>query len=207
MIGWTLPTNGGEALAFIAAILFGLTLPMTPVQILWINMVTAVALGLTLAFEPTEPGTMQRPPRAPDEPILSGLLIWRVAVVSLLFVVGAFGMFFWAEARGLPIEEARTIVVNTLVVMEIFYLFSVRYLYQTSFSWTGLFGTPAVLIGVGAIIAAQLLFTYAPFMQLIFATRVISLLDGMAILGIGVVLFFVLEFEKFVRRRFHLWAD
>ena len=207
VIGWTLPTNGGEALAFIAAILFGLTLPMTPAQILWVNMVTAVALGLTLAFEPTEPGAMQRPPRAPDEPILSGLLIWRVAVVSLLFVVGAFGMFFWAEARGLPIEEARTIVVNTLVVMEIFYLFSVRYLYQTSFTWTGLFGTPAVLVGVAAIIAAQLLFTYAPFMQLIFATRAISLLDGMAILGIGVVLFFVLEFEKFVRRRFHLWAD
>jgi magnesium-transporting ATPase (P-type) len=125
----------------------------------------------------------------------------------LLFVIGAFGMFFWAEARGLSIEEARTLVVNTFVVMEIFYLFSVRYLYQTSFTWSGLFGTPAVLIGVSAIITAQLLFTYAPFMQLMFATRAISLLDGMTILGIGVGLFFVLEFEKFVRRRFNLWAD
>jgi magnesium-transporting ATPase (P-type) len=207
VIGWTLPTNGGEAMAIITAILFGLALPISPVQILWINMVTAVGLGLTLAFEPTEPDAMRRPPRAPDEPILSGLLVWRVVFVSLLFVAGAFGMFFWAEARGLPIEEARTIVVNTIVVMEIFYLFSVRYLYQTSFTWTGLIGTPAVLIGAGTITAAQFLFTYAPFMQVMFETRVISMLDGMSIFGVGVALFFVLEFEKLVRRRFNLWAD
>jgi magnesium-transporting ATPase (P-type) len=207
VIGWTLPTNGGEAMAIITAILFGLALPISPVQILWINMVTAVGLGLTLAFEPTEPDAMRRPPRAPDEPILSGLLVWRVVFVSLLFVAGAFGMFFWAEARGLPIEEARTIVVNTIVVMEIFYLFSVRYLYQTSFTWTGLIGTPAVLIGAGTITAAQFLFTYAPFMQVMFETRVISMLDGMSIFGVGVALFFVLEFEKLVRQRFNLWAD
>jgi magnesium-transporting ATPase (P-type) len=207
VIGWTLPTNGGEAMAIIVAILFGLTLPITPVQILWINMVTAIALGLTLAFEPMEADTMRRPPRAPAEPILSGLLIWRVVFVSVLFVIGAFGMFFWAEARALPIEEGRTIVVNTLVVMEIFYLFSVRYLYQTSFTWKGLLGTPAVLIGVGATGAAQLLFTYAPVMQVMFATRAVSLLDGISIFGVGVALFFVLEFEKFVRRRLRLRAD
>jgi magnesium-transporting ATPase (P-type) len=201
VIGWTLPTNGGEAMAIITAILFGLALPITPVQILWINMVTAVGLGLTLAFEPTEPDAMRRPPRAPGEPILSALLIWRVVFVSLLFVAGAFGMFFWAEARNLPIEEARTIVVNTIVVMEIFYLFSVRYLYQTSFTWTGLLGTPAVLIGVGAIAAAQLLFTYVPFMQQLFSTRSVSVPDGLSILLAGVVLFAILEVEKLVRRR------
>jgi magnesium-transporting ATPase (P-type) len=200
VIGWTLPTNGGEAAAIITAILFGLALPITPVQILWINMVTAVGLGLTLAFEPTEPDAMRRPPRAPNEPILSGLLIWRVVFVSLLFVAGAFGMFFWAKARGLPVEEARTIVVNTIVVMEIFYLFSVRYLYMTSFTWTGILGTPAVLIGITIIAAAQLLFTYTPFMQAMFATRPISLWDGIAIVGIGVVLFVILEIEKFIRR-------
>jgi magnesium-transporting ATPase (P-type) len=161
-------------------------------------------LGLTLAFEPTEPGAMRRPPRAPDEPILSGLLIWRVVFVSFLFVVGAFGMFFWAEARGLPIEEARTIVVNTIVVMEIFYLFSVRYLYTTALTWAGLLGTPAVLIGVGTIAAAQLLFTYVPFMQGLFATRPISAQDGLSILMVGVALFAVLELEKLVRRRVRL---
>ncbi len=204
VIGWTLPTNGGEAVAIITAILLGLALPMTPVQMLWVNMVTAVALGLTLAFEPTEPDVMRRPPRAPDEPILSGFLIWRVILVSLLFVAGAFGMFFWAEARGLAIEEARTIVVNTIVVMEIFYLFSVRYLHATSLTWQGMLGTPAILIGVGVVVAAQFVFTYAPFMQGLFATRPISLLDGVAIVGIGVALFVVLELEKLGRRLLRL---
>lgn len=206
VIGWTLPTNGGEAMAIIAAIIFGLTLPMTPVQILWINMVTAVGLGLTLAFEPTEPDVMHRSPRPPYEPILSGFLVWRVVFVSLLFVAGSFGMFFWAEARGLPIEEARTIVVNAIVIMEIFYLFSVRRHLAAAFPWTGLLGAPAIVIGVGIITGAQFLFTYAPFMQAIFATRSISLMDGIAVIGVGAGLFLVLEFEKLVRRQSHLSA-
>jgi magnesium-transporting ATPase (P-type) len=207
VIGWTLPTNGGESMAIITAILFGLALPITPVQILWINMVTAVALGLTLAFEPTEPDAMRRSPRAPDRPILSGLLIWRVVLVSLLFVIGAFGMFFWAEARGLAVEEARTIVVNTIVVMEIFYLFSVRYLHGTSLTWTGVVGTPAVLVGVGTVIAAQFVFTYAPFMHVVFATRPVSWADGANIVILGIVFFAILELDKLVRRRLRLLAD
>jgi magnesium-transporting ATPase (P-type) len=207
VIGWTLPTNGGEAMAIIVAILFGLALPMTPVQILWINMVTAVALGLTLAFEPTEPNAMRRPPRAPDQPFLSGLLIWRVMLVSTLFVIGAFGMFFWARARGLPIEEARTIVVNTFVVLEIFYLFNVRYMHATSLSWTGLVGTPAVLIGVSAITIAQLLFTYAPFMQATFATRPVSLADGVSIIILGIAFFAILELDKLVRCRLRILPE
>jgi magnesium-transporting ATPase (P-type) len=207
VIVWTLPADGGEAIAIIAAILFGFALPITPVQILWINMVTAVGLGLILAFEPPEPNVMQRPPRAPGEPILSGLLIWRVVFVSLLFVVCAFGMFFFAQARGLPIEEARTIVVNTFVVLEIFYLFSVRYLHGTSFTWTGLVGTPAVLIGVGSITVAQFLFTYAPFMQSVFATRAVSFADGVSIVLVGAVFFAILEIEKLVRRRLRFLPD
>jgi magnesium-transporting ATPase (P-type) len=200
VIGWTLPTNGGEAFAIVAAILFGLTLPVTPVQILWINMITAVALGLTLAFEPTEPDAMRRPPRAPNEPILSPFLLWRVVFVSFLFVIGAFGMFFSAIERGLAVEEERTIVVNTIVVMEIFYLFSVRYLYVTSISLIGLLGTRAVLIGVIGITAAQFAFTYLPLMQRLFETRPVAFLDGMAIVGVGVALFLILELEKIVRR-------
>lgn len=113
-------------------------------------------------------------------------------------------MFFWAEARGLPIEEARTIVVNTIVVMESFYLFNVRYLYTRALAWTGLLGMPAVLIGVGTIAAAQLLLTYVPFMQGLFATRPISAQDGLSILMVGVALFAVFELEKLVRRRVRL---
>jgi magnesium-transporting ATPase (P-type) len=170
------------------------------VQILWINMVTAAALGLTLAFEPTEADAMRRPPRRSNEPLLSGFLVWRVALVSVLFLVGAFGMVEWTARRGLAIEETRTIVVDTIVVMEIFYLFSVRYLRRAAFSWRALRGTPAVLIGVAATAALQLAFTYVPFMQLLFDTRPVALADGLAIVGAGIALLVVLEIEKLIRR-------
>lgn len=203
VIGWTLPTNAGEAMTIIVAILIGLTLPLTPVQILWINMVTAVGLGLTLAFEPPEPDIMQRPPRAPDAPILTGLLLWRVIFVSLLFAAGAFGMFFWAEKRALSIEEAHTVVVNAIVVMEIFYLFGMRHRRASAFTWPGVLGTPAVIAGIAFTLSAQLLFTYAPFMQTIFATRAISVADGLLIIATGVAFLLILELEKFIMRRLH----
>ena len=196
VIEWTLPTNGGESSAIIAAIAFGLTLPVTPIQILWINMVTSVTLGLTLAFEPTEPGAMRRPPRSTRESLLSHRLLWRIGFVSLLFVTGAFGVFFYAVESGLSVEHARTMVVNTIVVMEIFYLFSVRYIHGSSITWHGIFGTPAVLTGVALVAAAQIAFTYLPFMQAVFGTAPIAPLNGLLIIGIGVALLMVVEIEK-----------
>jgi magnesium-transporting ATPase (P-type) len=196
VIEWTLPTNGGEASAIIAAIIFGLTLPMTAIQILWINLITAVTLGLTLAFEPTEPGAMRRPPRKPSEKLLNRRLLWRIGFVSLLFVAGAFGIFFYAIERGLSIDLARTMVVNTIVVMEIFYLFSVRYIHGPSLTWQGVLGTPAVLIALIVVVAAQLAFTYVPFMQGVFKTEPVAPLDGALIVGIGVALLIVVEIEK-----------
>lgn len=204
VIAWTLPTNGGVSLSIIAALLLGLTLPITPVQILWINMVTAVTLGLTLAFEPAEPDAMRRAPRCADEPLLSGFLVWRVILVSVLFVAGVFGMFAWALNRNLPLEEARTIGVNTIVVMEIFYLFSVRNLRLTSLTWSGVLGTPAVLIGITLVTALQFAFTYVPFMQDLFASRPVALLDGITIVGVGITLLAALELEKLIWRRFGL---
>ncbi len=199
VIAWTLPTSFGETLVVVFAILFGFLLPVTPVQILWINMVTAVALGLVLAFEPPEPGVMQRPPRHAQRSLLSPLLVWQVVFVSVLFVAGAFGMFWWARSRDIEIAEARTIVVNTIVVFEIFYLFAVRYLASDSLTINGILGTPAVLIGVGSIVVAQFAFTYLPVMHTLFDTRPVSFTDGVAIVGLGAVLFIVLEIEKRVR--------
>jgi magnesium-transporting ATPase (P-type) len=196
VIAWTLPTNGGESFTIILAILFGLTLPVTPVQILWINMVTAVALGLTLAFEPAEPNVMRRPARVARQPLLSPRLIWRILIVSALMVAGTFGIYAWAIGRGLPLETARTLVVNTLVVMEIFYLFSVRFVHGTSLTWRGVLGTPAVLIGVSIVIVAQFAFTYLPPLQAVFGSRPVSLLDGLAIVGVGVALLLIVEVEK-----------
>jgi magnesium-transporting ATPase (P-type) len=204
VIGWTLPTNGGEAMTIIAAVAFGLTLPVTAVQILWINMVTATTLGLALAFEPPEEGVMRRPPRRADAPLLSPFLVWRVVFVSLLAVIGAFGMFYFALARGRDVETARTIVVNTIVVIEIAYLFSVRYLDRPSLTWAGVFGTPAVVIAVVAVMLAQSAFTYLPALQTVFATRPVPLADGLAVVGVGVALFTVLELEKLARQRLGL---
>lgn len=196
VIGWTLPTNGGETLIILTAILLGLTLPITPVQILWVNMVTAVGLGLVLAFEPAEPGVMRRPPQRPDAPVLSRLLLWRVGLVSVLFAIGAFGIFAWARASGHSVETARTMVVNTVVVMEIFYLFSVRYIHGSSMTWRGVVGTPAVLVGVGGVVVLQMAFTYLPVMQRLFQTRDVTIGEGLVIVAVGAVLFVILEIEK-----------
>ncbi len=202
VIAWTLPTNGGEALTIIGAILLGMTLPLTPVQILWINMVTAVTLGLVLAFEPTERDIMARPPRGAAEPLLSGFVLWRVLLVSVLMALGTFGIFAWSEWRGLPVEAARTAAVNALVVMEIAYLFSVRIQRSPSFTWAAARGTPAVLIGVGSVVALQLAFTYAPPLQVLFASHALDpIADGLPILALGVALMVILETEKAIRRR------
>ena len=206
-IGWTLPTNGGEALTIIAAILFGLTLPLTAAQILWINMATAVTLGLTLAFEPTEPDAMRRPPRGSREPMLSRFLVWRVLFVSALFATAAFGVFWWAENNGRSLEEARTLVVNTIVVLEVFYLFSVRYLHASSLTVEGMLGTRAVLIGVGTVVILQLAFTYLPPMQVLFGTRAVSFGEGATIVLIGVALLAILEVEKSIWRRLGAATD
>jgi len=201
VIAWTLPTNGGEALTVIAAIAFGFTLPVSAVQILWINLVTSVTLGLVLAFEPAEPGVMRRPPRAPGAPLLSAFLLWRVGLVSFLFVGAALAVFFAAVGRGEDLETARTLVVNTIVVLEIFYLFNVRYLHMTSITLRGALGTPAVLIALAAVTALQFAFTYAPFMQAAFDTRPLSLVQGALVLAIGVTMLLLLEGEKWLVRR------
>jgi magnesium-transporting ATPase (P-type) len=198
-----LPVNGGESMTIVFAILAGLEMPITPVQILWVNMVSSVALAMVLAFEPTEPGTMRQPPRPATEPILRGDVIWRIVFISVLFLIGAFGMFAWAQSRGLPIELSRTMVVNTIVVMEIFYLFSVRYTYGASLTLRGLFGTPAVLAGISAVVLLQFIFTYAPFMAIPFDTAPVPIADGFVIVAIGAVLFGVVEIEKRIRLGWH----
>jgi magnesium-transporting ATPase (P-type) len=199
-ITFLLPVNGGESLTLLAAILAGATLPLTPVQVLWVNMVSSVTLAMALAFEPTEEDVMQRPPRRPNEPVLSPFLAWRVALVSALFLAGVFGMFELALWNGATVEEARTVAVNTLVAMEVFYLFSVRYLRAPSFTFAHAKGTRPVLIAVGAVWVLQLLFTYAPFMEAFFDSRPLSVLTAVQVVLVGVALLIVLELEKLVRR-------
>ncbi len=199
VIQWTLPTNAGEALIVIVALLFGLTLPVTAIQILWINLITCVTLGMALAFEPTESAAMRRPPRQRGEPILTGALVWQIILVSVLFLAGGYAIFDYALDRGYPLEKARTLVLNTIVTLQTFQLFFVRNLHGESFSLKSLAGT-RILWGTVALVAvAQLAVTYlAPF-QKVFITRSIGIQDMLVILGIGAAMFAILETEKRIR--------
>ncbi|MDZ4152401.1 HAD-IC family P-type ATPase, partial [Methylicorpusculum sp.] len=197
-----LPVNGGESISIIIAILFGFTLPITPLQILWVNMVSSVALAMALAFDPPAPDIMQRPPRPANEPILSGFLVWRIFLVSSLFALGIFGIFEWSQLQGSSIEEARTYAVNTLVMMEVFYLLSVRYLRASALSFQRMFNSKAIIYAVSTVVTLQLIFTYAPFMEQFFDTRPVDFVHGFEIIAIGLILFGLLELEKGVRRKF-----
>lgn len=201
VVSWTIPTNCGETLAVVLAIFVGFALPMSATQILWVNLVLSGTLGLALAFEPTEPGVMGRRPRRRNAPLLSPFLLWRVGVVAMLLTIAALGVFSYALDQGRGLEVARTMVVNMLIVGEIFYLFNVRYLHIRSFTWQGALGTPPVLLSIAAIVTLQLLFTYAPFMHALFDSRPLMITEGFLIIGIGLLLMILLEGEKLLMRR------
>jgi magnesium-transporting ATPase (P-type) len=197
---WILPTNAGQGLVIIAAVMMSQPLPVLPVQALWINMTTAVLLGLALAFEPREPGIMRRPPRTPDIAILSGELIFRIVLVGLLLLAGAFGLFEWALFQGASEDKARTIAVNVFAVGQSFYLLNCRSLRFSMFR-LGLFSNPWIWGGIATMTVAQLLFTYAPLMNRMFHTAPIGLMDWVHILAVGVVIYVVIGVEKTLRQR------
>jgi magnesium-transporting ATPase (P-type) len=199
VIAWTLPTNGGESLVVLLAIGLGLALPMSPVQILWINMVTAVALGLTLAFEPPERDVMTRPPRRARASLLPVALVWRVVFVSAVMAAVAFALDLWATSRGSSVEESRTLVVNAIVAMEVGYLFAARQSRGTGFSAEGFRGTPAVWIGIGVVAVAQAAFTWLPPLQWTFGTAALGVPDVLACFGAGALLLVLVEGEKALR--------
>jgi len=199
VISWTLPTNGGESLTLLAALLFGMALPVTPIQILWVNLVTAVTLGIALAYEPTEESTMARPPRPRDEPLLGPELAWQIVLVSVLFTVGVFGIYTHAIRSGHSEALAQTLALNTLVVFEIFYLFYIRNIHGTSLTWAAVKGTPVVWGTIGAVTAAQFAITYIPALQGVFGTEGVPLADGILVIALGVVLFALIEAEKRLR--------
>jgi Ca2+-transporting ATPase len=199
-IAWTLPTNLGEGLVLLAAIIAGVTLPILPIQILWINMVTAAVLGVALSLEPKEPGLMQRKPRSPKAPILSGILIWRIVLVSVIILAGAFGLFEYELARGASIEEARTVAVNVVIFVQIFYLFNARSMTRSPFH-LGFFSNPWAIGGSILMTLIQLLFTYAPFMHTLFGSAPISLVLWVDVLAVSMAAYVVVEVEKWLRRK------
>lgn len=199
-ITWTLPTNIGEGLVILAAIAMGAILPILPTQILWINMTTAVALGLMLAFEPKEAGIMTRPPRDPGQPLLTRALMGRILLVSSLLVAGSWWLFEWELAQGASLAEARTAALNVFVVVEAFYLFSCRSL--TRSAWRiGLFTNRWLIVGVAVQAVAQMAITYLPVMNTIFDTAPLDAEVWLRIFGIAVVVSLVVASEKWLRAR------
>ncbi len=201
-----LPTNGGEAMVVIAAILFELALPLTAAQVLWINMVTSSTLGLALAFEPAERGIMSRQPRPPGEALLSGFFVWRVLMVSLLMMTGALGLFLWELQAGTSLETARTMAVNAVVVAEMFYLLNSRFILAPVLSRQGLTGNRVILLALLACIPLQIAFTHAPILQSIFDSTALTMLEWAKVLGAGLLVFCVAELEKSIIRRSPLAA-
>jgi cation-transporting P-type ATPase F len=198
---WTLPTNGGQAATILAAIFAGFTLPILPVQLLWVNMTTAILLGLMLVFEPKEKDLMRRPPRNPQQPILTAGLLMRTALVTLIMATGAIGLFFWHRAQNDLLEEARTVVVNVVVMVQMFYLFNCRSLTH-SVMYVGLFSNRWILVGCASMLSAQMLFTYAPFMNQLFHTAPISGQAWLHILAVALCSSAVVGTEKWIRSRF-----
>ncbi len=195
-IAFVLPTSGGEALSILLAILLGVTLLITPVQILWINMVTAITLAITLGFEPAEDRVMQRTPRSPGEALLSRFLVWRVVFVSVLMVLASFGLYLWYLESGSSLAEARTMAVNTLVFCEIVYLFNTRVLQAPACRMATLFSNIYAWIAVAVLLILQMLFTYAPFMQQLFGTQALGPLAWLHIVLGALALFVIVELEK-----------
>ena len=200
-IAFILPTNVGQAGIVFFAILFGMTMPITPAQILWVNMITAVTLALALAFEKPERNIMQRPPRLPSEPLLSRFLMWRLVFVGILLVIGGMGFYLWELERGQSIEAARTAAVNALLIGEVFYLFSVRSFTEPVLNREGILGNPYVLGAIGLLLASQLVFTYVPLMQTLFGTEAIDGITWLRIFGFGIIVLLVVEFEKAIVKR------
>lgn len=200
-IAWTLPTNLGEGLLLLTSILLGTTLPALPVQLLWINMTTSIFLGLMLVFEPKEPNLMRRPPRDPQQPILTFPLFMRTGLVSLLILAGAFGAFLWEQQmRGKSLVEARTTVVNVIVMVEIFYLLNCRSLLHSIFS-INFWSNRWIFIGIAGMLGAQALLTHTPVMNRLFHTAPMDLPSWLYVTSVGLAVALIVEFEKWLRLR------
>ncbi|MFM2007184.1 MAG: hypothetical protein RLZZ09_2839 [Pseudomonadota bacterium] len=198
-ITFTIPTNIGQGLVVLIAILLGITLPILPVQVLWLNMSTAVLLGLPLAFEAKEKNLMQRSPRHPDQPILTRLLVFRSAVVGIMLTAAAFWLFEWELAEGEPIAKARTAAVNVFAIGQAFYLLNCRSLTHSQFK-IGIFSNPMIWAGITMMLLAQTAITYLPSMNRLFHTMPLGLSEwGLAALS-GFVIYTTVGLEKGLRR-------
>jgi Ca2+-transporting ATPase len=194
-IVWSLPTNLGEGLSILLAIFMGAALPILPVQILWVNMTTAIFLGMMLAFEPKEKDIMTRPPQNPKLPIMTVDVVIRTFYVGLLLVAGVFGLFELELSRGASLEEARSVATTMLVMGELFYLFNCRSLTKSAFS-IGFFSNIWILWGVAVMLLTQILFVHTPLMNRLFHAAPMPFDAWLRVLGASVLIAIIVGIEK-----------
>src|SRR5262245_8623481 len=195
-----LPTNVAQGVVVLVAIFAGFAIPITAPQILWVNMVTSVALGLVISFEPHELDVMRRLPRAVDRPILTGFGVWRILFVGVALLAYTLGAFFWMPPPGASVALARTVAVNAITLGQVFYLLNSRYLIDSSLSLKAHLGNPYLPLGVGAVVVLQMLFTYAPPLQALFGTEGVPPLIWLWLLLGGFLFFLMVEAEKLILR-------
>ena len=191
-----LPTNGAQSLVVLVAVLFGLTLPLDPVQILWVNMIAAVTLSLALAYEPAEPDIMTRPPRPPNTPLVDAKYLPRLAIASVAIAAATLATFEIALAVGTDLAAAQTWAVNTLALGQAAYLFNSRFLRESSLRREAVTGNPIVWAVVGLLVVLQVLFAYLPVLNTWFGSAPISLLGWLVPLGFAVAVFLLMEAAK-----------
>ncbi len=196
VISWSLPTSTGEAMIIIVALLMGLALPITPIQILWINLITTVTLGFALAFDRPEKTLMQRQPRNANAPLIDGYLIWHIIFVSGLFVSAVFAISYLSINQSYSAAHAQTLSLNTLVILEIFHLLFIRNIFNTGFSLDFLKGSPVLWLTVSLVLIAQVAVIYVPFLQGIFGTTGLAFKEWLMLIGLGILVFILLELEK-----------
>ena len=199
-ITWTLPTNLGQSLVILAGVALGTAVPILPVQILWVNMTSAVLLGLPLAFEPKEADLMSRPPRNLNAPVLTKPLLRRIGLVGALLLLSAFGLYEWEVQSGASVVEARTVAVNAIVIGQLSYLFNCRSLSRSMFS-LGVFSNRWLMLGVTAMIVAQLGFTYLPIMNELFHSAPISARSWGIMSALGMVIYGIMGMEKWLQNK------
>lgn len=198
---YLLPTNGAQSLVILIAIVFGLALPLTPVQVLWVNMVTAITLSLALAYEPAERGIMSRPPRTPGGSIIDRSELGFVLVVSLLIGGATLAVFYGAIATRADLGHARTVAVTMLALGQLAYLLNCRFLGRSSLTPEVLRGNPVIWWSALALVVLQLLYTYVPFMNDLFGSEPLPIWSWAPPVVLSAALFLVVEGLKEIRRR------
>jgi magnesium-transporting ATPase (P-type) len=199
-IVFMLPTNGGQGLVIFVAMLVGMTLPITPLQVLWVNLITAVTLSLALSFEPAEPGIMKRRPRDPEDALLDSEAILRILFVSVLLGGATIAVFQYLQMNGSSLEVSRTIAVNTLVVGQVFYLFTARFSRVSALRKELFTANPVSWLSVGIMLVLQIAFCYLPFMQDAFETTGVGWFGWAVPVVVGIIVFLAVETDKLIRR-------